>query len=63
MDNPNTWVHLKTPDGKVHTFPKVFAEQAKRMLENFWVPEYYASRPPVDWPFGMARGRVSEVTI
>ena len=59
----NPWVHFKTPDGRVHTFPRVFFSQVKRMLENYWVPEHYANVPPTQWPEGMARGRVSEVTI
>ena len=53
---------FKTPDGKIHVFPEVFAEQAKKMLENFWVPEYYSDISHDKWPIGLAKGRVVEVT-
>ena len=42
--------YFKTPDGRVHAFPTIQAEAAKRMLENFWLPEEYANVYPKPIP-------------
>ena len=57
-----SYVSFRTPDGKILTFPEVFAEQAKRMLENYWVPQYYQYvSEPYKWPVGMAKNHVARV--
>ena len=42
--------YFKTPDGKVHAFPSLQAEAAKRMLERYWLPKEYAGVYPKPIP-------------
>lgn len=49
------FVTFKTPDGKLHSFPEAQADAAKRMLENFWLPEEFRNVYPKPLPEGKVR--------
>jgi len=53
--------YFKTPDGKVHAFPSLQADAAKRMLENYWLPEEYNNVYPK--PIPKNKIPVEEITI
>ena len=61
MNDQDSWVHFKTPDGKVQSFPRVFASQVRNMLEKYWLPESYRNVVPKPMPHGKVP--VVEVTL